>query len=247
MNELISVDVRIEQDQMITDSRNVSDVFCKRHDHILRDIENLKKDLPNFGEMFFETTLPDSYGREQKAYLMNRDGFTLLCMGFTGKEAMEWKIKYIQAFNELERYYNSPEQQYARALMMAQKTIEAGKHEIRLLRTENERMKPKEEFADAIISTNSVILIGELAKILNQNGIDTGEKRLFKWMRANDYLTEKNMPTQKAMELKVFRICEGTRPGLNGERKITKTTKVTAKGQQYFINKFLSDKENTNV
>ena len=243
MNELVSVDVRIEQDQMITDSRNIADVFGKQHKHILRDIENLKKDVPNFGQMFLESTKPDSYGREKKIYIMNRDGFTLLAMGFTGSEAMEWKIKYIQAFNELEKYYNSPEQQYARALMMAQKTIEESKHAIKYLKEENERMKPKEIFADAITSSKTVILIGELAKILNQNGVNTGEKRLFKWMRENGYLTRDNLPTQRASELKIFRVCEGTRQGLDGETIVTHTTKVTAKGQQYFINKFLANKE----
>ncbi len=68
----------------------------------------LGKDLPNFGEMFFDTEIPDSYGRPQRAYLMNRDGFTLLAMGFTGKEALEWKIKYINAFNAMEQELRNP-------------------------------------------------------------------------------------------------------------------------------------------
>lgn len=93
----------------VASSRQIADNFEKRHDHVMRDIDAIKKDVPNFGEMFFETTAPDSYGREQRTYLMNRDGFSLLVMGFTGKAALEWKLKYIQAFNEMEKKLSTPQ------------------------------------------------------------------------------------------------------------------------------------------
>lgn len=93
----------------VASSRQIAENFEKRHDHVIRDIDTIKKDVPNFGEMFFETTVPDSYGREQRAYLMNRDGFSLLVMGFTGKAALEWKLKYIQAFNEMEKKLATPQ------------------------------------------------------------------------------------------------------------------------------------------
>ena len=93
----------------VASSRQIAENFEKRHDHVIRDIDTIKKDVPNFGEMFFETTVPDSYGREQRAYLMNRDGFSLLVMGFTGKAALEWKLKYIQAFNEMEKKLSTPQ------------------------------------------------------------------------------------------------------------------------------------------
>lgn len=99
MNEL----VQIIREQATCTSRDVAANFKKRHDHVLRNIENIKKDLPNFGEMFFETNFPDEYGRKQKAYIMNRDGWTLLVMGFTGKKALEWKLKYIAAFKSMEK------------------------------------------------------------------------------------------------------------------------------------------------
>ena len=98
MNQLVIMKNR----QAVTSSTSIADNFDKRHDHILRGIRDLAKDVPNFGEMFFETTEPDSYGRHRRIYLMNRDGFTLLAMGFTGKKAMEFKLKYIKAFNEME-------------------------------------------------------------------------------------------------------------------------------------------------
>ena len=103
MDNLLEVNVIIENGTTMTDSRNISENFGKRHDHVLRDIENIKKDLPNFGEMFWEGEMLDSYGRPQKVYYMNRDGFSLLAMGFTGPKALEWKIKYITAFNKLEK------------------------------------------------------------------------------------------------------------------------------------------------
>lgn len=90
----------------VVSSRQIAESLDKRHDHVIRDIDNLKGDVPNLGEMFFETEIPDSYGRPQRAYLMNRDGFTLLAMGFTGKAALEWKIKYIAAFNVMEQQLN---------------------------------------------------------------------------------------------------------------------------------------------
>jgi Uncharacterized phage-encoded protein len=112
------------------------------------------------------------------------------------------------------------------------------------LKADNERMKPKEVFADAVAASKSSILIGELAKILRQNGIDTGEKRLFHWMRQEAFLIRRkgrdyNMPTQRGMELELFEIKERTINNPDGSIRITKTVLVTGKGQQYFINKFL--------
>lgn len=98
MNDLVIM----KDQQAVTTSLQVAEVFGKRHDNILRDIENLKKDILNFEEMFSESTEPDSYGRDRKVIYMNRDGFTLLAMGFTGKKALEFKIRYIEAFNRME-------------------------------------------------------------------------------------------------------------------------------------------------
>lgn len=99
--------VTVVNENVVVSSRDVAEHFEKRHDHVIRDIEMYKKDVPNFGEMFQEATMPDSYGRQQKAYLMNRDGFSLLVMGFTGAKALEWKLKYIEAFNAMEKELNN--------------------------------------------------------------------------------------------------------------------------------------------
>ena len=114
----------------------------------------------------------------------------------------------------------------------------------KLLQADNDRMKPKEIFADAVATSHTSILIGDLAKILKQNGVEIGQKRLFAWLRDNGYLikrngTDYNMPTQKAMERGLFEIKESTVNNPDGSVRINRTTKVTGKGQQYFINKFL--------
>lgn len=125
----------------------------------------------------------------------------------------------------------------AKALIEAQSVLAAKDKQI-------EEMKPKALFADAVATSHTSILVGELAKILKQNGIDMGQKRLFAWLRENGFLikrkgTDYNMPTQKAMDLGLFEIKEGSYVNGSGVNITTKTPKVTGKGQQYFINKFL--------
>lgn len=111
------------------------------------------------------------------------------------------------------------------------------------LTADNETMKPKALFADAVATSHTSILIGDLAKLIRQNGVDIGQNRLFGWLRDNGYLIgsgdRRNMPTQRAMDLDLFDIKERTFQNPDGSVRITKTTKVTGKGQQYFINKFL--------
>ena len=106
-----------------------------------------------------------------------------------------------------------------------------------------ENQKPKVLFADSVETSTTSILIGDLAKLLRQNGYDIGQNRLFDWLRNNDYLIKngerKNMPTQKAMDLELFEIKERTLSNPDGSVRVTRTTKVTGKGQVYFVNKFL--------
>ncbi|MEQ7070943.1 Rha family transcriptional regulator [Enterococcus avium] len=90
--------------QAVTSSLNVAEGFEKEHRNVLRDIDSLKRDVLNFEQMFFEVNEPDSYGRERRVIYMNRDGFTILAMGFTGKKALQFKLKYIEAFNQMEEH-----------------------------------------------------------------------------------------------------------------------------------------------
>lgn len=136
----------------------------------------------------------------------------------------------------------TPEQLIANAVIVAQNIIKQKDKQL-------EEQKPKVIFADAVAASHQSILIGELAKILKQNGIEIGEKRLFQYLRNNRYLIKRNgsdynMPTQRSMELGIFEIKERTINNPDGSIRITKTTKVTGKGQQYFINKFLAEEFN---
>lgn len=129
------------------------------------------------------------------------------------------------------------EELLSKALIMAQSKIEEKTREI-------ERMRPKEIFADAVTASHNSILVGEMAKILRQNGVEIGQNRLFVWLRDNGYLikrkgTDWNMPSQMAMELELFEIKETVITHSDGHTSVNKTVKVTGKGQQYFINKFL--------
>lgn len=156
-----------------------------------------------------------------------------------------------QYFLELERKWNSPEAVMNRALEYSRKQVQALLQTNEKLELENKmkdqqlnELKPKAIFADAVATSHTSILVGELAKILKQNGIDMGQKRLFAWLREKGYLikrqgTDYNMPTQKAMDLGLFEIKEGSYINGAGANITTKTPKVTGKGQQYFINKFL--------
>ena len=238
----------------VASSRQIAESFEKNHRDVLRAVDNLKEDVRNFAQMFFETTVPDSYGREQRAYLMNRDGFTLLAMGFTGKAALEWKLKYIAAFNEMEKKLaKQPQltrsQLLATALIAAHEELEEKDKRIELLTADTERMKPKEIFSDAVSTSQNSILVGELAKLLKQNGIEIGEKRLYAWMRENGYLIKRkgadwNKPTQRSMEMKLFTIKETVICHSDGHTSVNTTTKVTGIGQVYFVNLFLKTKKN---
>lgn len=145
-----------------------------------------------------------------------------------------------QYFLQVEKAWNNPEMVVQRALQIQTRKVEA-------LQLENNELKPKALFADAVATSHTSILVGELAKIIKQNGVNIGGTRLFVWLRENGYLikrkgTDYNMPTQKSMELQLFEIKESSHVGSDGVTRITKTPKVTGKGQQYFVNKFLNQK-----
>ncbi|HFV0336558.1 TPA: phage antirepressor KilAC domain-containing protein [Streptococcus agalactiae] len=141
-------------------------------------------------------------------------------------------------FIQIEKDYNSPEKIMARALLMPDKKVHK-------LEAQIEADRPKVLFADAVSASKSSCLIGELAKILKQNGIDIGQNKLFQWLRGNGYLISRrgeswNQPTQKSMQLGLFELKKTNINHADGHTTVNTTTKVTGKGQQYFINKFLN-------
>lgn len=169
MNQLVFV----EKKQAVTSSLQVAENFGKEHRNVLRDIEGLKKDVLNFEQMFFETETPDSYGRPRKTYFMNRDGFTLLAMGFTGKKALEFKLKYIQAFNHMEQklmLLNQPSYMIEDPVKRAEKWIEEQKEKQKLqttnlmLEQQVKEMKPKVDYVDTILKNKGLVSMTQIAK-----------------------------------------------------------------------------------
>lgn len=195
----------------------------------------------------------DTLGGAQEMTIINESGLYSLVLSSklpTAKKFKHWvTAEIIPSIRRTGGYIANAETMtdaeiMSKALLIAKKTIENREQRIHSLEAETERMKPKEIFADAVSASNSSILIGDLAKILHGNGIKIGRGRLFAWMREHGFLikqkgTSYNMPTQRAMELGLFRVKEGSYVDGKGNNIITKTTKVTGKGQQYFINKFL--------
>lgn len=150
-----------------------------------------------------------------------------------GKQVRQYLI-------DLEKAWNTPELVMARGLKAAQLMIEQKDAVIAEQKQIIEEQKPKALFADAVSASNTSILIRDLAKMIKQNGINIGEKRLFRWLREKGYICKNStMPTQKSMELGLFEIIVRTVERGNDLPLETKTTKVTGKGQIYFINKFL--------
>lgn len=199
----------------------------------------------DFTSVLSSTVVNNGALRELQDYKLSVDMAKHICL-----MSRTEKGKLIrQYFIDLEKAWNTPEQIFARALKMADKTIESLKSDNAALLADNRRMKPKEVFADAVATSKTSILVGELAKILKQNGADIGQNKLFAWMREKGYLIKRkgsdyNMPTQKSMEMGLFEIKETSITKPDGSTHISKTTKVTGKGQIYFTNKFAAqDKE----
>lgn len=181
-------------------------------------------------------------GQAKKEHIIKLDiakEMAMLERNEIGKQVRKYFIQVEKKYKEKQRK-EMPEgkELLALAVIEAQKMIE---EQTKII----ERMKPKEIFADAVATSRTSILVGELAKLLKQNGYKTGQNRLFEQLRQEGYLVKKkgtdyNMPTQKSMELGLFEIKETTISNADGSIRVTKTPKITGKGQQYFINKFLN-------
>lgn len=187
------------------------------------------------GEDFCSFLSESTGGRPAQDAVLTIDMAKELCMiqrNEKGKQARQY-------FLQIEKDWNSPEKVMAHALQIAG-------DKLKRLENKVEADAPKVLFADAVSASKTSILVGELAKLLKQNGVDIGQHRLFRWMRENGYLirrngTDFNMPTQKSMDLGLFTVKETAITHSDGTVTVSKTTKVTGKGQQYFIQKFLGE------
>ena len=232
MNDLKTIDIKLNND--------LEPMVVGRDLHKMLEVATpYDKWFPRMAEYGFmegedfSTFLSESTGgRPAVDHLIKLDMAKELCMiqrTEKGKQARQY-------FIQIEKDYNSPEKIMARALQIAQKEISS-------LKIECASMKPKALFADAVSASHTSILVGDLAKLLRQNGIDIGAHRLFEKLREKGFLmksgSSKNMPTQASMDRGLFEIKEGSYINSDGVNVVTKTTKVTGKGQVYFVNLFL--------
>ena len=186
--------------------------------------------------------------------VINESGFYSLVLSskLPGAKAFKRRVtsEVLPAIRKNGGYINgqermAPEELMAKALLVAQRTIERQKASLDAAQEANRALQPKALFADAVSAAKTSILVGELAKLLKQNGVAMGQNRLFEWLRTNGFLIRRrgvdfNMPTQRAMELGLFEIKETVIAHADGHTSVSKTPKITGKGQSYFVNRFLS-------
>lgn len=245
MNELIKVEIK--NDTQVVSARNLHEILGVKTRFSQWAKQNFKHFRENidFTSVVTTTLVNNGAKRELQDYALTIEMAKHIAMMSGTDKGYEIRDYFIK----VEQAWNSPEMVMKRALEIANKKVEQ-------LKIENQEMKPKALFADSVATATTSILIGELSKIIKQNGVNeliVGEKKivmgpnnLFKWMRFNKYLisrkgTDYNMPTQKAMKLGLFEVKEKPKTLQDGHVVINKTTKVTGKGQIYFVNKLLSE------
>ncbi|HBF2878340.1 TPA: phage antirepressor KilAC domain-containing protein [Clostridioides difficile] len=252
MNDLTIIN---QNNQFLVESREVAELIEKKHDNLLRDIRGYKKILEDSSNLksqdfFIESTYINTQNKIQPCYLLTKKGCDMVANKMTGEKGIIFTAIYVTKFEEMEKVLKEQQPKlpttYKEALQQLLIEVEE-KEQLQLENQEKDKViqlqQPKVLFADSVASSDNSILVGELAKLLRQNGIDTGQNRLFDWLRNNGYLIKRkgedyNTPTQKSVDLGVIEIKEGTRVHPDGHTSITKTPKITGKGQIYFINKF---------
>lgn len=240
--------VFIENDRPLTDSLNVAEAFGKEHKNVMRDISNQIQKLIEAKQSEFVTlnferiSYRDGLNREQYKYLLTEDAFAMVTMAYTTVEAMTFKVRFISQFNEMKIQILNNRFKLPQTFSEALRALATSEEEKQKLQLKIETDKPLVHFAEALQISEDAILIGEFAKVLKQNGVNIGQNRLFQLLREEGYLIKSgeqyNMPTQRSMDMKLFEIKVGSRNSSDGTIKITRTPKITGKGQIYFMNKF---------
>lgn len=261
MNNLMEVPNTIKSTELV----EIINTFRKeegnntglQHKHFMEKIRKEIETLESLGLKGQPNFRPSSYinlqNKKQPCFELNRDGM----LEMLNSESAYVRFRTVEYIDKLEKQLRQPKDSYAIAdpVERAKAWIreEEERQQLRKKSQEKakqlEQQKPKVLFADSVQASTTSILVGELAKILKQNGIEIGQNRLFAWMRDNGYLisrkgTDYNMPTQKSMDLRLFTIRETTINHSDGHISVSKTPKVTGKGQVYFINIFKKTEEN---
>lgn len=238
-----------ESNQVLTNSLLVAEKFGKEHNKVIRDIQNLSCSDEFRAANFGVSSYISLQNKELPMYVMTKDGFSFLVMGYTGVKAGMFKEEYIKAFNKMEETIKNGgfnvSKSFREALLLAaeqQEVIENQQKQIEEKNAKIEADKPKVLFSEAVSASNKSILVRELAKLITQNGYQIGEKQLYERLRKAGYLCSSgesyNQPTQTYMNMGLFHL-KKTSVICDGESKVYTVTKVTPKGQIYFINKFL--------
>lgn len=195
---------------------------------------------------FLSDRIDGKAGKPRTDHQLTIDMAKEICMIQRSEKGKQFR----QYFIEVEKQWNTPESVMSRALRFANKQLDEIKSANALLESKIEADKPKVIFADSVSAAKTSILVGDLAKLLKQNGVNIGQNRLFEWLRQNGYLikggSSKNMPTQKAADMGLFEVKVSTVNNPDGSIRETKTTKVTGKGQVYFVNKFVGEQTSNN-
>lgn len=216
------------------------------------DLGNPTETVKMFDDDEFSTTeVIDSIGRRQQAYIISEPGLYKLVMRSRKPEAHEFQRwvthEVLPQIRKTGGYIPTTDADddmtiLAKAVMIGQRTMEAQKQKIAEQQTRIVELEPKARFADAVAASDGTCLVGELAKMLRQNGMDIGQNRLFRLLQADGYLgksgSNRNVPTQRAMDLGLFRIKETTVTHADGHTTVSRTPKVTGKGQRYFIDRY---------
>lgn len=216
------------------------------------DLGNPTETVKMFDKDEFSTTeVIDSIGRRQQTYIISEPGLYRLVMKSRKPEAKEFQRwvthEVLPQIRKTGGYIptsesDSDEDIMARAVLVAQKTIERKNQQLQAKDTQIKMLEPKARFADAVAASDGTCLVGELAKMLRQNGMDIGQNRLFRLLQADGYLgksgSNRNVPTRRAMDLGLFRIKETTVTHADGHTTVSRTPKVTGKGQRYFIDRY---------
>lgn len=242
MNDLLRIDVNENQEQTV--SGRELHMFLGIETPYTMWIERMIEYGFSEGKDFLTKMLESTGGRPSTDHIMTLDMAKEICMlarNEKGKQARQY-------FLEVERRWNSPEQVMARGLLLADKTIKKLSTTIETQKKYIAENHPKVLFADSVTASQNSVLVGQVAKLIKQNGIDIGQNRLFQWMRENGYLGKNgnnyNLPTQKSMELGLYEIKENSHINSSGCVVVTRTVMVTGKGQLYFVNKFLGGVQN---
>ena len=237
---------RTEDGKLVVSSRRVADDFRRRHSDVIKAIEDKMKvnEILRSPKYFIESTYTDKSNRQSKEYLLTKDGFSFIVMGFNGKIADEWKLKYIEAFNAMERKLKeiSKPDSY-----MIDDPIERAKRWIEEREQYNKvaaELEEQNSFVNKISASENSLLVREVAKLASKGNVVIGEKALWNKLREWGYISRKSTePMQSAINAGWFEVIERV-VERDGKTFVYKTTKVTNKGQIHIIKKLSKESEN---